>query len=109
MSEAVDVHEELDQLRERVAELEATVEELQDSGEKTSSGGFGDWRDQAVLAELESGDRLSVRDLKSLYRTKADIANARTAKDRIKSLTSDGPFETVAHATWRYTGGEDSE
>ena len=100
-----DLREEVSSLRERVAELEDLVAELTDDAPSTA--GYGDSRDQAVIAVLNPGERVPLKRLQALYRRETDIRNGATLKERVKALTQDGPFERVATQAWRYTGDRD--
>lgn len=106
----VDVEALLDRigaLEERVGDLEAQLED--DKSSASSSGRFGDWRDQDVIDSLDAGQRVSLKSLEHSYRVEADLSSSKTIKSRIKSLTSAGPFQSIRHGVWEFTGGEDSE
>jgi hypothetical protein len=106
MSEAApDVHD----LVERIEELEARVAELEpDDTTQTESAGYGDHRDQAVLACLAPGGVVTLSAVRKLYRSETDVTNDRTVKRRTKALLQDGPFEPAGSRRWTYTGGADA-
>lgn len=97
----------VEDLRERVAELEARLDERPDHHE--TMAGVSDQRDAAVVDALETGDVVGPRRLQRLYNRHTDVQNKTTLRNRIKNLTTDGPFEHVAHSQWRYTGGDRDE
>lgn len=65
-----------------------------------------DHRDQAVLDILEqkNPDRVSLQQLRSLYRKATDVRQSETLKERIRFLTTEGPFEHAGGQTWTYSG-----
>ncbi len=65
-----------------------------------------DHRDQAVPDALDEAelDRVSLTDLRHAYRSKTDVRDNHTLKERIKHLTREGPFERVKFQVWRYDG-----
>lgn len=67
---------------------------------------YGDHRDQSVINAFEPGDEATVERFQSLYRARTDVKGRRTLRDRIKNLTTYGPFERTGFQQWRYTGGE---
>ncbi len=98
------------ELLSRIEELEtrlADVESQLNSTETSSSPGYGDHRDQAVLAQLENGEKVNSGRIRRLYQTQTDIAKSRTLKRRAKSLLEVGPFEYTGSRSWIYTGGDD--
>jgi uncharacterized protein Yka (UPF0111/DUF47 family) len=97
----------VNELEERVDDLEQTVSKPKNQSTGSRSGTDG--RDQAVLDQLEDGDVVNVRKLKQLYRTNTDIRAKRTLKNRVKSVTNRPEFEYLAPGKWQYVGGDDSE
>jgi len=65
-----------------------------------------DHRDQAVLDALDEAelDRVTLSDLRHAYRSQTDVRTNRKLKERIRHLTTEGPFERVKFQVWRYTG-----
>jgi len=117
--------DQLDALEARVADLEARLDDdataaataddaLAADGEGDTAdadaddGRFGDHRDHAVLDAIDDGTVVGLRTLRSLYHTHTDVQSGDTVKNRIKRLTTDGPFERAGTQAWRYTpaGGD---
>lgn len=121
---------EVEELRERVAELEsrdeareaelrelhALVEALQkkvasnseQNSEESRPDGV-DHYDAAVLERLEPGETVSLQLLRRLYQTNTRITDENTVKKRVKALTKRPEFEHVGSNTWRYRRGEDDD
>lgn len=65
-----------------------------------------DHRDREVLDVLrrENPDTVTLTEFQRLYRQCTDICRKDTLKDRIRFLTTYGPFERERGQTWRYLG-----
>lgn len=113
---------EIEELRQRVDELEALTEALQkrvasqseridelESG--ASTGRNTDHRDAAVLEQLQPGQKVDLRTLRQYYQNHTDMRSEKKIKNRIKALTQKPVFEAVDRFSWVYAGdgGEDSE
>jgi hypothetical protein len=98
---------ELAELRKRVTELEERIEQLEDGSTPSAPG--VDPRDAAVIRDLEPGDTIGLSQLRQRYRTRTDVRSSNTLTERIRTLVTDGPFESAGLQVWRYTGGADDE
>jgi len=74
--------EEFEQLRDRVAELEARM----NSGDGATDSDGVDHRDETVLEHMREHGKVSKRSLADLYIQKTDIRSRKTAKRRAKQL-----------------------
>lgn len=98
-----------DDLTERVAELETTVEALQrrlDRLEQSDTAGESDGTDhydEKVLDQLTIGETYQLDELKAACRA-AGLRRDDTILRRVKHLTK-AHFEKAGHSRWRYTGG----
>lgn len=63
--------------------------------------------DRAVIDAIRSDDKreYSLEELRTLYKRYTNIRRSETLKQRIKTLTTQGPFEQVSAQRWLYTGG----
>lgn len=103
-----DLHDVVNDLRQRVAELEDTIDDLRDDSGGTTGGGIAtDPRDAAVLERLDPPTAVGRGKLESLYRAETDIRNKKTLKRRIRSLTDGEAWENVAPGKWVYRGDGD--
>lgn len=96
-------------LLDRIDDLEERVEELESGGSTASSGssGWGDSRDQAVLAKLEVGEGYDPGHLRQLYKSETDIKNKSTLKSRVTDLKNGGLFVYEGYSTYVYQGDVD--
>lgn len=97
-----------DDLRERVQQLEAQVEHLQDRVDdlaegSTHSEGTVDQYDGYVIQQLDAGETATLATLRSYYR-QSGIRNDSTLKQRVKQLTRMPYFESAGTQRWRFTG-----
>lgn len=97
---AEDVREEIEALRERVAELEAQV----GTGSSTLPPAASDYRDARVLEAIDVGDDVHLRDIRELYTDRTDIRDGETLRDRVKDLVESEAFDHVGTQRWRYLG-----
>ncbi|NUC74969.1 hypothetical protein HTZ84_22145 [Haloterrigena sp. SYSU A558-1] len=99
------------QLNSRLSKLEA-VNGLSGDEIDLSDTSATDHRDKKVMKALvaDGRERVTIDDLRELYRGHTDIRSAETLKDRIKTLTATDHFELVNRGlrttTWRFTGLE---
>jgi hypothetical protein len=63
--------------------------------------------DRAVIDAIRAGEKreYSLEELRDLYKQHTNIRRSETLKQRVKTLTEQGPFEQVAAQRWLYTGG----
>lgn len=95
-----DLRREVEQLRERVAELESQV----GPGGSALPPAASDYRDARVLDPLDAGDTVHLHDLRELYRSRTDIRDDSTLRERIKDLVETEAFEQIGKQRWRYHG-----
>lgn len=81
---------EVQDLQERVAELEAGEEPTDETVEY-------DDRDNAVIEHLEPGEPVKIAELRRLYRRHTDIRGDDTLKKRVRGLVA-GPDFRIARA-----------
>lgn len=96
-------HKRIDHLEEELEDARSGAQSDQFAG----SSGF-DGRDQAVLEQLQPGQRVSASELKQLYRSHTDVRSNQTLKNRIKTLTSAGAFESTGPGAWKFVGGDET-
>lgn len=100
--------EEFERLLQRVDELEARLEDEREADDSSGGGSvLVDRRDAAVMDCLGHGTTINVNQLEALYRSKTDVRNSSTIKNRIRSLTERDEFEYLQPGTWRFVGGRD--
>lgn len=91
---------------ERVAELEARVEALEDALAASAPVDMlgVDRYDSAVLDKLAEADgAVSISQLHAWYR-RAGVRSEEKIKNRLRDLRADGLIEQVGTARWRYAG-----
>ena len=90
------------QLEHRVNRLEARFPQST-KGPETNADVF-DARDRRVVEIIDANDKETVTlgELQDLYRRHTDVRNPRTLKQRVKALTTAGPFEPEQNNVWRY-------
>ena len=94
-------------LHKKIEALEERVDDLESGGEGSpSSSGWGDRRDQAVIATLEMGETYSSPELHDRYRAETDIRNKKTLKQRVREIKRSGLLEPVGYGAYEFRGEE---
>jgi chromosome segregation ATPase len=89
-------------LRERLDDLEARLDETTTSASSLPAGAK-DYRDRAVLKQLDAGDVVDAAQMHSLYDEHTDIRDSDTRLDRVKHLLESDAFERTGDRYWRHT------
>jgi cell division septum initiation protein DivIVA len=97
-----DLAAEVERLRQRIADLEARLDEADASESSTLPTGARDHRDAAVLEALEAGERVTSSRLQKLYRERTDIHREDTVQERQRALTKGDAFEILGPGRFRY-------
>lgn len=93
-------------LRQRIADLEERLDEVESSSStKTGGSGPGDHRDNAVIEQLVEGKQYRLNQVARLYREHTDVRNRKTAKERAKTLVEGRTFAIVGTDNFRFRGG----
>lgn len=63
--------------------------------------------DRAVIDAIRAADKreYTIEELRTLYKRHTNIRRPETLKQRVKTLTTQGPFEQISAQRWLYTGG----
>jgi hypothetical protein len=63
--------------------------------------------DRAVIDAIRAGDKreYTLEDLRTLYKQHTNIRRSETLKQRVKTLTTQGPFEQISAQRWLFIGG----
>jgi hypothetical protein len=63
--------------------------------------------DRAVIDAIRAADKreYTIEELRTLYKRHTNIRRSETLKQRVKTLTTQGPFEQMSTQRWLYTGG----
>jgi hypothetical protein len=102
-----DLAAEVERLRQRVADLEACLDETDASESSALPTGARDHRDAAVLEALEAGERVTSSRLQKLYRKRTDIHREDTVLERQRELAKSDAFEILGPGRFRYQPGDD--
>lgn len=99
----------IDTLEQQVGTLEQRIEDLESSGSSASSGstGWGDSRDQAVLAKLDVGEQYDPGHFRQLYQSETDIVNTKTLKRRVRALKNSPVMRPERYGQYLYVGEVD--
>lgn len=100
-----------DNLNRRVRHLqEYTGATLSEDAEPMMSPEF-DHRDEAVLKTLvaRNPETVGVKKLQKIYKRRTDVRDKETLRDRVKELTTQGPFEYEGSSKWRFTAHTEEE
>lgn len=108
------LRQEVRELRDRVADLEAQVDQSSSTTSmerSTLPPAAKDYRDARVLEAFSPGTEVNVNQLQALYRQRTDIRESDTLRKRIKRLVTGEAFETIDRGRWRYRGpgGDDAQ
>lgn len=98
--DAAALREEIEALRERVAELESHVA----TGSSTLPPAASDYRDARVLEALDQGETVPLRKLRELYLDLTDVRESDTLRKRIKTIAESEAFEKTGQQRWKYVG-----
>jgi len=95
-------------LKTRVEELEAENQRLRERLDALEDGqepepATGDYRDAAVLEQLDPNEAVTTQRFQTLYKRHSDLVDSRTIAKRIKTLTSGPEFENCGSRVWRFT------
>lgn len=110
------MHSELCRLEAKNRQLETRLEKLETvnglDGEESTLSEVSrlDHRDEKVVKAIvaDGRERVSLKELRELYRNHTDIRAEETLRERTRDLTKRGPFEHeqrgLNSSVWRFTG-----
>lgn len=110
----------IDELEERVAELEALLKETDTPTIKSGDEKHDEWYDPTLNGRQRSiingidrkydvGQNLGLSSLRDAVRANSDVSNKKKVRDYVEMIAESAHFEQARGRSWIYTGGATDE